>query len=220
MTTAQKVTKEQLLKAIKKLENDDNLGGFLTEIGLGAIGAGAAGAAAATLGTTTALFGLITVATPVGLVVGAGVLGATALVGAKRILEGTYSEGKKAELLRQLQDKLREVEAKEKASRGLSRNCGDKLNLSFLKSSLCKNIRNIFSANLSKIPWFPLQLQESPSSVTEQDKRKLIILLKEPIQYNLISPEKAQQLIDAVTNGKLPITEAYKLVQDLIKSSS
>jgi hypothetical protein len=166
----QKPTKEQLLKAIEKLEKDDNFGGFLVDVGLGAVGAVGAGAAVATFGGTSILFGLITVAPPVGLVVGGAALGGAALVGIKKIFfDGTFDEGKKTELLRQLKDQLREVEAKERSSK-----------------------------------------------IKESDKSKLIVMLKEPIKYDLISPEKAQKLIDAVASGKLPLTEAYELIKNLL----
>lgn len=167
-------TKEEILKAIEQLEKDNNLGGFLVNIGVVAVGAGAGGAAVAAFGGTSILFGLITIAPPVGLVVGGAALGGLALLGVKKILfDGTYDEGRKAELLKKLRDQYNEVKAK-----------------------------------------------EISSTVTNSDKTKLIILLKEPIKYNLITPEKAQQLIDAVTNGKLLITEAYKLIENLLNASN
>jgi len=93
-------------------------------------------------------------------------------LGVKRVLfDGTYDEGRKAELLKKLKDQYNEAKAKERSS-----------------------------------------------TVTDSDKTKLIILLKDPIKYGLITPEKAQQLIDAVTNGKLSLTEAYKLIEDLLKA--
>ncbi|HEY9772124.1 MAG TPA: hypothetical protein V6C71_27070 [Coleofasciculaceae cyanobacterium] len=174
MFGTKKLTKEQILKAIEDLEENphDKLG-ILADIGIGAVGASAAGAAVAAFGGTSMLFGLITVAPPVGLIVGGAALGAAALVGAKKILfDGTYDEGKKAEMLRQLKDLLREVEAKEKAS-----NIGDR------------------------------------------DKNRFYILLKEPIKLDLLTPEKAQQLISAVENGQIPITEAIKLLEDIIKAA-
>jgi hypothetical protein len=174
MFGTKKLTKEQLLKAIEELEKNphDKLG-ILADIGIGAIGAGAASATVAVFGGTSMLFGLITVAPPVGLVVGSAVLGAAALVGAKKILfDGTYDEGKKAEMLRQLKDLLREVETKKRAS-----------------------------------------------NVSDSDKNKFYILLKEPIRLGLLTPEKAQQLISAVENGQIPITEAIKLLEDVIKSA-
>ncbi|AFZ18287.1 hypothetical protein [Allocoleopsis franciscana] len=109
-------TKEQILKAIEQLEkNPNDKLGILADIGIGVVGAAGAGAAVAAFGGTSLLFGLITVAPPVGLVVGGAALGAAALVGAKRILfDGTFTQGKKAEMLRQLKDQLKEVEAKER----------------------------------------------------------------------------------------------------------
>jgi hypothetical protein len=113
------LTKEQILKAIEQLEKNphDKLG-ILADIGIGVVGAGAAGAAVAAFGGTSILFGLVAVAPPVGLVVGGAALGAAALVGAKRIFfDGTFNEGKKAEMLKQLKEQLREVETKERASK-------------------------------------------------------------------------------------------------------
>jgi hypothetical protein len=65
------------------------------------------------------LFGLIAlpVAAPIGVVAGGVALGAVALVGAKRMFEGTFTQGKQAEMLKQLEAQLREVEAKERASK-------------------------------------------------------------------------------------------------------
>ncbi|MEG4860690.1 hypothetical protein QUB75_24930 [Microcoleus sp. K1-B6] len=111
-------TKEQILKAIEQLEKNphDKLG-ILAEIGIGVVGAVSAGAAVAAFGGASFLFGLITVAPPVGLVVGGAALGAAALVGAKRMLfDGTSDEGKRAEILKNLKEQLRDVEAKERAS--------------------------------------------------------------------------------------------------------
>jgi hypothetical protein len=119
MSGNKSVNKEQILKAIEQLEKNphDKLG-ILAEIGIGVVGAGAAGAAVAAFGGTSILFGLIAVAPPVGLVVGGAALGAAALVGAKRIFfDGTFNEGKKAEMLQQLKEQLREVETKERASK-------------------------------------------------------------------------------------------------------
>ncbi|MEM7594477.1 MAG: hypothetical protein AAF383_23710 [Cyanobacteria bacterium P01_A01_bin.83] len=174
MLGTRKLTKEQILKAIEDLEKNphDKLG-ILADIGIGAVGAAGAGAAVAAFGGTSMLFGLITVAPPVGLVVGGAALGAAALVGAKKMLfDGTYNEGKRAEILRQLKDRLREVETKERVN-----NVGD------------------------------------------SDKNEFYILLKEPIKLNLLTPEKAQQLISVVESGQISITEAIKLLEDIIKSA-
>lgn len=100
-------------------------------------------------------------------------MGGAALVGAKRIIfDGTFSEGKQAEMLRQLEEQLREVEAKERSSK-----------------------------------------------LRESDKTKFILSLKEPIKLELISPEDAQQLIAAVENGQMPIKDAIKMVEDVVRST-
>ena len=117
--SSKNLTKEQLIKAIEQLEkNPNDKLGILADIGIGVVGAAGGGAAAAFFGATTApiLFGLIAlpVAAPIGVIVGGVALGAAGLVGAKKILfDGTFTEGKQAEMLKQLQEQLREVEAKE-----------------------------------------------------------------------------------------------------------
>lgn len=165
-------SKKQLLDAIEKLEKDGNFGGFLIDIGLGAVGAVGAGAAVATFGTSSLLFGLITVAPPVGLVVGGAAAGALALVGLKKILfDGTFSEGKKSEMIRQFKEQLKDIESKERAS-----------------------------------------------NIKESDKKRFIISLKEVVQLNLLDPEKAKKLIDAVNQGKMSISEAIRYIEDLLKN--
>ena len=111
-------TKEQILKSIEQLEKNphDKLG-ILADIGIGVVGAAGAGAAVAAFGGASFLFGLVAVAPPVGLVVGGAALGAAALVGVKRIFDGNFNEGKQAEMLKNLKEQLRDVEAKERASK-------------------------------------------------------------------------------------------------------
>ncbi|HLO51957.1 MAG TPA: hypothetical protein VK211_26345, partial [Kamptonema sp.] len=106
-------------KSIEQLEKNphDKLK-ILGDIGIGVVGAAGAGAAAAAFGGGSVLFGLIAVAPPVGLVAGVAALGAIALVGAKhRLFDGTFNEGKQAEMLKQLKEQLRDVEAKERGSK-------------------------------------------------------------------------------------------------------
>lgn len=119
MSGNKSLTKEQILKAIEQLEkNPNDKLGILADIGIGVVGAGAAGAAVAAFGGTSILFGLVALAPPVGLVVGGAALGAAALVGAKRIFfDGTFNEGKQAEMLKQLKEQQREIETKERASK-------------------------------------------------------------------------------------------------------
>lgn len=168
------LTKEQILQAIKELEeNPNDKLDVLADIGIGVVGAAGAGAAVAAFGGTSILFGLITLATPVGWVVAGAALGGAALVGAKKILfDGTFNDGKKAEMLKQLYEQKKDFEARERASK-----------------------------------------------LGDSDRTKFIVLLKEPIRLNLISPQDAQDLIRAVENGQMPLKEAYHLVENVIKSA-
>lgn len=170
----QERSKEDLLKAIKKLKKGGDGLTFLTDIGVVGVGAVGAGAAAFAFGGTTAsvLFGLVAipVAAPVAVVAGAAVLGGGALFGMKRALfDGTYTEGKKAELVKQLEDELCEVEAKERKDK-----------------------------------------------IGKEDKKKFHLFLEEPIQFDLIAPEDAQELMKLVETGKLEISEAYRMVIDML----
>ncbi|MEG4984793.1 hypothetical protein QUB08_03280 [Microcoleus sp. BR0-C5] len=109
-------TKEQILKSIEQLKKNphDKLG-ILADIGIGVVGAAGAGAAVAAFGGVPVLFGLWVVAPPVGLVVGGAALGAAALVGVKRIFDGNFDQGKQAEILKNLEEQLKNIEDKKRA---------------------------------------------------------------------------------------------------------
>jgi len=174
MSETKTPNKEQILKAIEKLEkNPHDKIGILSDIGIGVVGAAGAGYAASLLGASALFFGLVPVAAPIAVVAGGAALGGLALVGIKKMLfDGTFDEGKKSEMLKQLKENLRQVEAKERASK-----------------------------------------------LGDSDKNQFYILLKEPVELELISPKDAQDLIAAVESGQVPLKEAYQLVQDLIKSA-
>ena len=142
--TNKKLSKEELLKAIEQIENnpDDRIN-FLTDIGAIGVGAVGAGAAAFAFGGTAVpiLFGLITVpvAAPIGVIAGAAALGGAALFGVKRFLiDGTHQEGQREEILRQLKEKLREMETEERKST-IGDNDKNKF-YSFLKEPLMLNL--------------------------------------------------------------------------------
>jgi len=142
--TNKKLSKEELLKAIEQIENnpDDRIN-FLTDIGAIGVGAVGAGAAAFAFGGTAVpiLFGLITipVAAPIGVVAGAAALGGAALFGVKRFLiDGTHQQGQREEILRQLKEKLRELETEERKST-IGENDKNKF-YSFLKEPLKLNL--------------------------------------------------------------------------------
>jgi hypothetical protein len=166
-------TKEQILKSIEQLKKNphDKLG-ILADIGIGVVGAAGAGAAVAAFGGVPVLFGLWVVAPPVGLVVGGAALGAAALVGVKRIFDGNFDEGKKAEILKNLEKQLTDIESEERAS-----------------------------------------------NLEDSDKTNFIVSLKEPVRLDLISPKDAQDLIRAVESGQIPIKEAIKMVEDVVKAA-
>ncbi|MEG4045548.1 hypothetical protein [Microcoleus sp. Pol17_C1] len=120
------LTKEQILKAIEELEkNPDDKLGILGDVGITALGAIGAGVAVSAAGITTSIpiitaitgIGMV-VAAPLGLVAGAALAGGAACYGVSRLIKGGgYNEAKKAELIQQLKEQLREVEIKERASK-------------------------------------------------------------------------------------------------------
>lgn len=126
------VTKKQLLKVIDELEAHPEdrvriLGDAgITIVGL-ALGAAATGTVATIAGATTipvittvaSWFGVTAVAaTPVGWVIGAALAGGALAYGASRLVRsGGMSEGRKRELLRVYQERLREVQRLEQAQK-------------------------------------------------------------------------------------------------------
>lgn len=178
MSAQQNLTKEQLIKVIEQIEkNPNDRVGILAEAGVTVLGVVGGGAAAALFGATTTSIPIITAVTgigmaaaaPVTLVAGGVVVGGAALYGLSRLIKGGgFNEGKREELLNEYQEKLREVEAKERQS-----------------------------------------------NFDENDQTRFYSLLIEPLEHNLISPEDAQQLMQAVENGHLSLSEAYKLVEQL-----
>ncbi|MEP0872702.1 hypothetical protein NDA01_23055 [Trichocoleus desertorum AS-A10] len=179
MSNPKNLTKEQLIKAIEKIErNPSDRTSVFTGLGATALGAAGAGAAAALFGTTTASIPIITavtgigmvVAAPAALVAGAAVAGGAALYGVSRLIKDEgFHEGKRKQLLNEYKDKLKDVEAKERKS-----------------------------------------------NLNDDDKTKFYSLLKELLKHNLISSEDAYELMQAVENGQIPLSEAYKLVEDIL----
>lgn len=180
--STKKASKKELLKAIERLEkNPHDRVRILGEIGVAGIGAAGAGAVAAVVGASstaipiyTALTGAaLTVAAPVTLVAGAAVAGGLATYGvAKLIKNGATQEAKRQEMKKRLEQRLRNLEAKER------------------------------------------QLVLTP-----EDKDAFIIFLKTPLEHNLVTAEIAQQLIESVESGQMPLEEAYKLLYDIISDA-
>lgn len=62
-----------------------------------------------------------------------------------------------------------------------------------------------------------LEAEEQKSSLTEDNKNSFIIFLKEPLQFDLITAEQAQELIALVENGQMTLEESYSLLDGVIK---
>ena len=126
-----KVTKSQLLKVIDELEKRPadrvrllgDLGITVVGAGLGAAAASTAAAAAGVTSVTvlsslaSALGLTVVVATPVGWTIGVAAAGGALAYGVSRLIRsGGLSEGRKRELLQTCQDRIREMEQKERAA--------------------------------------------------------------------------------------------------------
>jgi hypothetical protein len=188
MSTTPKVTKKQLIKMIDELKKNPNdkvriLGDVgITIIGLG-LGAAAAGTVAGVAGATSIL-GLTTVAgwlgvtavaaTPIGWTIGSAAAAGVLVYGVSRIIHGGgLSEGRKAQLLQQCQEKANNIEAKERSE-----------------------------------------------SITDADRTQFILFMREPIDKNIIYPESAYKLIKFVEQGRIPISQAFSLIYDLLEENS
>jgi hypothetical protein len=125
-----KVNKKQLLKVIDELQTNPNdrvriLGDLgISVVGVG-LGAAAAGTVAAMVGassipvltTAASWVGLsVLAATPIGWMIGIAAAGGGLAYGVSRLVhDGGLSEGRKSELLQVYQDRLREIQSKERA---------------------------------------------------------------------------------------------------------
>ena len=112
-----KRSKKEILQNISKLKRV-NSKAFIADAGAAGMGVVGGGFALSALGATTTTILGVTVASaaaPVAVVAGGAVLGGAALVGAKRVLvDGTREQGKKAEMLRQEESKLKDLVAEER----------------------------------------------------------------------------------------------------------
>lgn len=188
MTTPPAISKERLLQLIDKMEKDpSDKRRILGEAGVtslaGVLGAAAAGTAANAVGATS-IFGLtaaakmigisLVTATPIGWVLAASVLGMGGAIGIARLIRsGAISEGRQKELLQQYREKLKDLEAKEKAG-----------------------------------------------SISDKDKTDFIVSLRELIDKDVLAPEKATQLMELVELGRIPLSQAVSIIQDLLKEKN
>lgn len=63
-----------------------------------------------------------------------------------------------------------------------------------------------------------MRQREQVKEVTGPDRNRFICSLREVIEKDAISPQKAFQLIDAVERGAIPLSQAYALVAGLLES--
>ena len=64
-----------------------------------------------------------------------------------------------------------------------------------------------------------MQRREQAQEVTAPDRNRFITSLREVIEKDAISPQKAFQLIDAVERGAMPLSQAYSLVAGLLQEN-
>ena len=157
-------SKEEILRALYQLErNPDSKERLFGDIGITALG-GTLGAISAStvagVAGSTSIWGITTAAswlglsvvaaTPVGWTVGAMITGAATVYGVSRLIRsGAYSEGKLAESKRNLEDRVRDTKAKEKASSVSKSDLAEFKN--FLKEPLEKGLLD--SEKARKLIW-------------------------------------------------------------------
>ncbi len=64
-----------------------------------------------------------------------------------------------------------------------------------------------------------METKENAGSITDADKTAFIISTRELIDKNIISPEEAAELIAHVEQGRIPISQAYETIQNLLKET-
>ncbi len=180
MTQSKKPSKEDLLKTLKKLEkNPNDTVRILGEVGITVFGAGASAVAAAAIGVTssipviTAVTGIVLVgATPIGWVATAAVAGGAAAWSlAQALKHGSKTEATRAWLINDLQHKIKDIDAKETASKITAKDLSDFYGL----------LRKALEADL----------------MSKEDTQRLL----EAIGNNTMSLSEAYQLIKDIVIG-------------------
>ena len=64
-----------------------------------------------------------------------------------------------------------------------------------------------------------IEAKERAQNITDKDKTNFIISLRELIDKNIIAPEKARQLIEHVEQGRIPISQAYLIIQNILEEN-
>ncbi len=63
------------------------------------------------------------------------------------------------------------------------------------------------------------EAKERKANLSEEDKTKFYVSLKEPLSRDLISAEDVYKLMAAVNKGQMSITEAYRLIRKIVDES-
>jgi len=61
-----------------------------------------------------------------------------------------------------------------------------------------------------------MEVKEQAGSISDDDKTKFIIAMRELIENDAIAPERAKALIEHVENGRVPLAQAFELIQSLL----
>ncbi len=62
-----------------------------------------------------------------------------------------------------------------------------------------------------------MEAKERLENITTEDRTQFILFMREPIDKNVISPDKAKKLITFVEEGRIPLSQAYSLIHDLLQ---
>ena len=62
-----------------------------------------------------------------------------------------------------------------------------------------------------------MEAKERAGSITETDKTAFILSTRELIDKDVVSPEEAFELIEHVEQGRIPIAQAYLMIQNLLE---
>ena len=65
-----------------------------------------------------------------------------------------------------------------------------------------------------------MEAKERSESITSADRTQFILLMREPIDKNVISPENAKKLIKFVEEGRIPLSQAFSLIHDLLQETN
>jgi hypothetical protein len=64
-----------------------------------------------------------------------------------------------------------------------------------------------------------ISIKERARTVKDRDKSEFCIFLEEPLKLNLISPQDAQKMIEAVQQGTISLTDAYNYIGAILKET-